>query len=136
MQKLIDPEYMSFPFRVTEDGVATSRRREHIRQLIEQVLFTNPNERVFCLEFGAGVRRMVFEGNSKNLWELARQRLSSSLGDVLQGEVDPASLQIEAGNEAGNEVGDNTLHIRIAYRLVTINREEEHLFKLEGGSFG
>ena len=132
MQKLIDPEYMSFPFRVTEDGVATSRRREHIRQLIEQVLFTNPNERVFCLEFGAGVRRMVFEGNRKNLWELARQRLSSSLGDVLQGEVDPASLQIEAGNEDG----DNTLHIRIAYRLVTINREEEHLFKLEGGSFG
>ena len=47
MQKLIDPEYMSFPFRVTEDGVATSRRRKHIRQLIEQVLFTNPNERVF-----------------------------------------------------------------------------------------
>lgn len=136
MQKLIDPEYMSFPFRVTEDGVATSRRREHIRQLIEQVLFTNPNERVFCLEFGAGVRRMVFEGNRKSLLELARQRLSSSLGDVLQGEVDPASLQIEAGNEAGNEVGDNTLHIRIAYRLVTINREEEHLFKLEGGSFG
>ena len=132
MQKLIDPEYMSFPFRVTEDGVATSRRREHIRQLIEQVLFTNPNERVFCLEFGAGVRRMVFEGNRKSLLELARQRLSSSLGDVLQGEVDPASLQIEAGNEDG----DNTLHIRIAYRLVTINREEEHLFKLEGGSFG
>jgi len=132
MQKLIDPEYMSFPFRVTEDGVATSRRREHIRQLIEQVLFTNPNERVFRLEFGAGVRRMVFEGNRKNLWELARQRLSSSLGDVLQGEVDPASLQIEAGNEGE----DNTLHIRIAYRLVTINREEEHLFKLEGGSFG
>lgn len=132
MQKLIDPEYMSFPFRVTEDGVVTSRRREHIRQLIEQVLFTNPNERVFCLEFGAGVRRMVFEGNRKSLLELARQRLSSSLGDVLQGEVDPASLQIEAGNEDG----DNTLHIRIAYRLVTINREEEHLFKLEGGSFG
>lgn len=132
MQKLIDPEYMSFPFRVTEDGVATSRRREHIRQLIEQVLFTNPNERVFCLEFGAGVRRMVFEGNRKNLWELAKQRLSSSLGDVLQGEVDPASLQIEAGNEDG----DNILHIRIAYRLVTINREEEHLFKLEGGFFG
>ncbi len=51
---------------------------------------------------------------------------------MLQGEVDPASLQIEAGNEDG----DNTLHIRIAYRLVTINREEEHLFKLEGGSFG
>ncbi|MDL1984500.1 MAG: GPW/gp25 family protein [Deltaproteobacteria bacterium] len=130
MRQLIDPEYISFPFRIEGKGSATCRRREHIRQLIEQVLFTNPNERVFRLEFGAGVRRMVFEGNRKSLWELARQRLISSLNEVLHREVDPASLQVEA------EGDDDTLHIRIVYRLATINRQEEHLFNLEGGSFG
>ncbi len=132
MRQLIDPEYISFPFGGTTEGAATCRRREHIRQLIEQVLFTNPEERVFRPEFGAGVRRMVFEGNRESLWELARQRLTSSLSEVLQGEVDPASLQVEAKDEGDGD----TLHIRIAYRLATINRQEEHLFKLEGGSFG
>ena len=75
---------------------------------------------------------MVFEGNRESLWELARQRLTSSLNEVLQGEVDPASLQVEASDEED----EDTLHIRISYRLATINRQEEHLFKLEGGSFG
>jgi len=132
MRQLIDPEYLSFPFRITNGGAETCRRREHIRQLIEQVLFTNPNERVFRPEFGAGVRRIVFEGNRESLWELVRQRLTSSLSEVLQGEVDPSSLQVEASNEGS----DDTLHIHIAYRLATINRQEEHLFKLEGGALG
>ena len=132
MQLLIDPEYMSFPFSMKGDGVATSQRREHIKQLIEQVLFTNPNERVFRLEFGAGVRRLVFEGNRAALWELAKQRLSASLSEVLQGEVDPNSLDVDVSNQ-GDE---DTLHIHIRYRLAAINREEEFLFQIEGGSFG
>ena len=36
-------------------------RVRHIREQIEQVLFTDPGERVFRPEFGAGVRRLVFE---------------------------------------------------------------------------
>lgn len=132
MQQLIDPEYMSFPFRIGSNGVATSQRREHIKQLIEQVLFTNPNERVFRLEFGAGVRRLVFEGNRAALWELAKQRLSASLSEVLQGEVDPNSLDVDVSDE-GDE---DTLHIHIRYRLATINREEEFLFQIQGGSLG
>ncbi len=132
MQKLIDPAYMSFPFRVGPGGVATSKRREHIREQIAQVLFTNPTERVFRLEFGAGVRRLVFEPNSDSLWDLARQRLSASLGEVLRGEVDPASLEIERLDEDA----EDTLHIRVAYRLATINRREEQLFRFPGGPNG
>lgn len=132
MQKLLDPSYMAFPFRVGADGVATSTRRAHIREQIEQVLFTNPTERVFRLEFGAGVRRLVFETNTPALWDLARQRLSASLAEVLRGEVDPASLEIVLRNEDA----DDRLDIRIAYRLATINRREEHIFKLPGGIDG
>ena len=64
MKRLIDPKYMAFPFRVHPDGVATVNRQAHVRQLVEQVLFTNPGERVFRLDFGSGVRRMVFEPSS------------------------------------------------------------------------
>jgi len=117
---------------VGPDSVATSKRREHVRQQIEQVLFTNPTERVFRLEFGAGVRRLVFEPNNAALWDLARQRLSASLGEVLRGEVDPASLEIEQLDEDA----EDTLHIRVAYRLATINRREEHVFRFPGDAHG
>lgn len=130
--KLVDPKYMSFPFRVNQDGIAVSERREHIREQIAQVLFTNPTERVFRLAFGAGVRRLVFEPNNAGLWDLARQRLASSLGDALRGEVDPASLVIERLDEDS----EDTLHIYVAYRLATINRLEEHIFRFQGGSDG
>ncbi len=36
----------------------------HIREQIEQVLFTDPGERVFRPELGAGMRQLVFEPNT------------------------------------------------------------------------
>lgn len=132
MRGLIDPEYMAYPFRVGPGGVSTSRRLDHVREQIRQVLFTNPAERVFRLEFGAGARRLVFEPNNEALWGLAKQRLAASLGEVLRGEVDPSSLEIERVDEGAPE----TLHIRVAYRLATIDRREEHVFRFPGELHG
>src|SRR5258706_16095708 len=60
--------YLSFPFRLTAAGsLAVSNEDEHIRQRIEQVLFTAPGERVMLPEFGCGVRDLVFQGNNEAL---------------------------------------------------------------------
>ncbi|MBN1655969.1 MAG: GPW/gp25 family protein [Deltaproteobacteria bacterium] len=137
MQRLIDPKYIAFPFRVGDEGAAISRREAHIKELIEQVLLTNPNERVFRLDFGAGVRRMVFEPNSASLWDIAKQRLIANLTEVLQGEVDPSSLDVSVGDDEENQGADNgILYIRVAYRLATINREETVLIPMQGGLLG
>jgi phage baseplate assembly protein W len=40
---------------------------EHIRQLIEQVLFTAPGERVMRPDFGSGLMQLVFAPNSSEL---------------------------------------------------------------------
>jgi hypothetical protein len=139
MQKLIDPKYMAFPFRLQDDGVETVNRVEHIKQIIQQVLFTNPNERVFRLTFGAGARRMVFEPNGAALWDLAKQRVIANLAEALRGEVDPTSLDVKVDNQgdAGTGADDlGVLYIRISYRLSTINREESLLIPIEGGSLG
>ncbi len=144
-QNLADPEYLAFPFRMNTDGPKMVRRRDYIAQQIEQVLLTNPTERVFELEFGAGVRRMVFEPNRTALWDLAKQRLMASLSEALRGEIDPRSLDVtiapqdeaDKGQPADKTEGDDTLRIRIRYRLATINRTEEHLFVVpEGGAIG
>ena len=120
MQRLSDPPYLAFPFRISAAGALTIGRAGHVREQIEQVLFTNPNERVFRPEFGAGVRKLFFEPNASALWEVTRKRLTAALAEALKGEVDPRSLEVDVRGE------DEKLIVRIAYRLAAIGRNEHH----------
>ena len=122
MQRLSDPPYLAFPFRIGEDGAQTSSRARHVRGQIEQVLFTNPNERVFRPEFGAGVKKLIFEPNASALWEVTRKRLTASLADALKGEVDPRTLEVNVRGEG------EKLIVEIAYNLTTIGHTEQHQF--------
>jgi uncharacterized protein len=119
-------DYLRFPLIVGQGGGALSARREHVREQIEQVLFTNPGERWFRPEFGIGVRALVFEPNNRALWEVARKRLQSTLAEVLAGEVVPSSLEIDVTSE------EERLLITIAYKLATINHTEKVEFAMEG----
>ena len=124
--QLNNPDFMKFPLEIGANGAAASVRRNHVREQIEQVLFTNPGERWFRPEFGVGVRALVFEPNSSVLWEVTKKRLLASLTDALAGEVEPSSLDVAVeGDEA-------KLLITIAYTLATINHTEKVEFAVEG----
>jgi len=52
---------IAYPFRIDGRGrTADAGRDEHIRQMIEQVLFTSPGERVNRPTFGTGLQQLVF----------------------------------------------------------------------------
>jgi hypothetical protein len=124
--RLNNPDYMKFPMQIGENGVVTSNRQRHVREQIEQVLFTDAGERWYRPEFGAGVRALVFEPNSPALWEIAKKRLSASLNEALAGEVAPASLEVNVTGE-----GEKLL-ITIAYTLATLNHSEQLEFVVGG----
>jgi hypothetical protein len=124
--RLNSPDYMKFPLEIAANGAVASARRQHIREQIEQVLFTDPGERWFRPEFGVGIRALVFEPNSSLLWEVTKKRLLASLSDALKGEVDPATLEISVTGEEAQ------LLITIGYTLATINHTEKVEFALEG----
>lgn len=132
MPGLIESQYLKFPFRVSDDGPNISPRLDHVREQIEQVLFTSPKERVFRPEFGIGVRRLVFEPNNVALRATTLNQLNASLAEALHGEVDPRTLEIDVSNE------NEKLIIHISYVLAAINRQESHTFPLSspGGSDG
>ena len=133
MSRLTEEPYLKFPFRVTADGPRLSDRQEHVREQIEQVLFTNPGERVYRPAFGAGVRSLVFEPNSTVLVEVTKQRLVSSLAAALQGEVDPKSLRVDV--KQTGEHGERLL-IEISYALAKIGQTEKQRFELKAGGGG
>jgi phage baseplate assembly protein W len=115
--------YLAFPFRMTPYGGALSDRTGHVREQIEQVLFTSPGERVFRPGFGFGARAAVFEPNRSALWELARTRLYAALAEALAGEVDPKSIRVAVG--ADPEAPERLL-VSITYTLAAIRKEERH----------
>jgi phage baseplate assembly protein W len=103
-----------------------------VREQIEQVLFTNPGERVFRPEFGAGIRTLVFEPNTSPLWEITRKRLIGSLAEALRGEVDPRTLEV------GVTGSGEKLLVVISYTLATLGHAERHEIPVgsEGGLHG
>lgn len=59
---------IDFPFQFDGSGrTRTTDRDGYIRDLILQVLFTSPGERVNRPDFGCGLRRLVFTPNSDAL---------------------------------------------------------------------
>ncbi|MEX3636138.1 GPW/gp25 family protein [Paraburkholderia sp. BR14320] len=60
--------YFDHPYRLDGRGrTAETDEDDHIRDLIHQVLFTSPGERVNRPDFGCGVAQLVFMPNSEAL---------------------------------------------------------------------
>jgi Bacteriophage baseplate protein W len=118
MATLPSPRYLAFPFRIDGAGAATADRSQHVRQQIEQVLFTNPGERVFRAELGAGVQALVFEPNDSALAAVTKKRLVSTLAEALAGEVDPRTLTVDVVSE------EEKVFIVISYTLATLGHTE------------
>jgi phage baseplate assembly protein W len=96
------------PFRVDARGrTALTDGDEHVRDLVEQVLFTSPGERVNRPDFGTGLLRLVFAPNGGELATatqlLVQGALQQWLGDVIQ--VERVDVEAE----------DATLRVTVEY---------------------
>lgn len=85
------------PFHLDGQGrTATTDEEEHIRDLIQQVLFTAPGERVNRPEFGSGLMQLVFAPSGDELATateyLVQGALQQWLGDLIQVEA----VQVES----------------------------------------
>lgn len=104
---------IAYPFQFNALGrTATSSENEHIRHLIEQVLFTIPGERVNRPTFGSNIRQLIFAPNNSELVAatqfLLQGTLEQWLGDVIQVEV------IEATTGSSASEGD-TVQVIVQY---------------------
>lgn len=76
------------PFHFSSAGrTALTDYADHIRDLVEQLLFTVPGERVNRPDLGSGLLQMVFEPNSPELAAalqyLVQSNLQQYLGDLI-----------------------------------------------------
>jgi uncharacterized protein len=79
---------LAYAYRFDNSGrTAEASDERHVRDLIEQVLFTAPGERVMRPDFGSGVAQLVFAPNSVELagatQMLVQGALQQWLGDLI-----------------------------------------------------
>ena len=72
--------FLAFPFSPDARGrSAVVGRDRHIREMIEQVLFTAPGERAMRPDFGCGVKELLFQPASDALAAATQQMIHGAL---------------------------------------------------------
>ena len=106
---------LDFPYHFDSLGrTAGTTAEEHIRDLIEQVLFTSPGERVMRPDFGAGLQALVFEPISATLVALVKHRVEEAL-ITWEPRIDTITVDVAADGPRGR------LLITINYRVRATN---------------
>jgi phage baseplate assembly protein W len=80
--------HIDFPLHLDSRGrTASTGDDDHVRDMIEQFLFTNPGERVNRPDFGSGLLQLVFAPNSPELAAALQFTIQAGLqrwlGDVI-----------------------------------------------------
>lgn len=99
---------VDYPYHVDWRGrTAETNSDDHIRDLIEQVLFTAPGERVNRPTFGSGLQQLLFAPSSDELATatqlLVQGALQQWLGDLIHVEA------VQVGSD------DATLSVTVQY---------------------
>jgi uncharacterized protein len=105
---------IDFPFHFDSRGrTAATTDDEHICDMIEQFLFTNPGERVNRPDFGSGLLQLVFAPNSSELAAALQFTVQAGLQRWLGDLVEVQDLQVTSE--------DATLRVLLRYQVRRTN---------------
>jgi len=105
---------IDFPFHFDGRGrTAPTGDDDHIRDMIEQLLFTSPGERVNRPDFGSGLLKMVFAPNSPELAATLQGLIQAAIQRWLGDLIELQSLEVTAE--------DSKLSLAVSYLVRRTN---------------
>src|SRR5689334_7621966 len=118
---------LGYPYRFDPRGrTAEAPDDRHIRDLIEQVLFVNPGERVMRPDFGSGLAQLAFAPSSAELAGATQMLIQSALqrwlGDLI------------AVEEVAVDASGPVLGITVQYRTRGSDQSQVQTFAPPGAS--
>jgi phage baseplate assembly protein W len=119
-------DHFDYPFHFDGRGrTAVTGSDDHVRDMIYQVLFTNPGERVNRPDFGCGLLQLVFMPNS--------DALAASTQFLVQGSLQRWLADvIEVENVTVSNI-DSKLEVLVVYRRRDNGQLQEALFTPTSG---
>lgn len=101
---------IDYPFHFDTHGrTAMTDDADHVRDMIEQLLFTSPGERVNRPDFGSGLMQLVFAPNSPELAAALQFTVQAALQRWLGDIIDVGSLLVTSE--------DSKLTVDLSYAL-------------------
>jgi len=108
---------IDYPFHFDGRGrTASTDDNDHIRDMIEEFLFTNPGERVNRPDFGSGLLQLVFGPNSSVLAATVQLTVQAGLQRWLGDVISVQKVEVLAQ--------DSTLNVLVQY---VVNRTGQGL---------
>lgn len=105
---------IDYPFHFDGRGrTATTGDDDHIRDMIEQLLFTSTGERVNRPDFGSGLLKMVFAPNSKELASTLQGAVQAAIQKWLGDLIELQKLEVTAD--------ESTLSLELSYLVRRTN---------------
>jgi len=118
--------YFDFPYRIDGRGrTAETDRASHVRDLIHQVLFTAPGERVNRPDFGCGITQLLFEPNSDALAAATQFLVRGALARWLEGVIIVSDVTITNT--------DSALTVRVSYADLGTGDQTDTTFHMPAG---
>jgi phage baseplate assembly protein W len=112
---------VDFPYHVDGRGrTADTGADDHLRDLIEQVLFTAPSERVMRPDFGSGLLGLVFEPGGPELVATTQHLVQGSLQQELGHLIAVDSVEVEQD--------DGALTVSVSYVALQTQRRTSASF--------
>ncbi|HEV2415939.1 MAG TPA: GPW/gp25 family protein [Candidatus Dormibacteraeota bacterium] len=89
--------FLAFPLQLDGSGrtATITDEDQHIRDMIRQLIFTDPGERVMRPDFGCGIRRLVFMPNSDALAAATQLLVRGSLQTFLGEDITVQDVQVD-----------------------------------------
>jgi uncharacterized protein len=112
---------LRFPYHVGGTGrTATVDDETHVRDLIAQVLFTAPGERVMRPDFGSGLMALTFEPNSLELAATTQFLVQGALQQWLGHLIAVEAVEVS--------VVDGLLEVLVQYTMLRSRRQRTDRF--------
>ncbi|KOU60510.1 hypothetical protein ADK57_30185 [Streptomyces sp. MMG1533] len=113
---------IAFPFHADRRGrTAHAIHAEHVHDLVEQLLFTSPGERVMRPDFGCGLLDLVFAPNSPELVSTLELSVQAALQRWLGDLIEVVALDIESA--------ENAVRVHLSYAVRATGTVREDVFE-------
>jgi uncharacterized protein len=112
---------IDYPFSFDSRGrTSLTDTNDHIRDMLEQLLFTNPGERVNRPDFGSGIQQLIFAPTSPEVAAALQFTLKAAIQRWLGDLIEVQALEVTSE--------DSTLSIFISYVVRRTNERQEAQF--------
>ena len=112
---------IAFPYAFDATGhTAQADPLSHVGDMIEQILFTSPGERVNRPTFGSGTAQLVFAPNSDVLASAQQQIIQAGLQQWLSDVIRVQSITVTAQ--------ESVLQVTVVYMLLQSQQQQTRQF--------